>query len=87
MDGSTKRFPLTFTYLLKICKLLEIESNKEEEPFGGAVSLTALPLDLILPLQASQQHRLLPWPLEEQSSRLGKSFLWKEEMEVKLLKR
>lgn len=52
MDGSTKRFPLTFTYLLKICNLLEIERNKEEEPFGGAVSLTALPLDLILPLQA-----------------------------------
>lgn len=65
MDGSTKRFPLTFTYLLKICNLLEIESNEEEEPFGGTVSLTALPLDLILPLQASQHHRLLPWPLEE----------------------
>jgi len=49
MNGSFRLFLLTFSYLLKIHSLLQIE-RKEEEKASRGFPLTACPLELILNL-------------------------------------
>lgn len=49
-----KLLPLTLTYLLRICNLLQIESNKGEGSFGG-FPLTTLLSDLLLSLDFACQ--------------------------------
>lgn len=49
-----KWFPLTLTCLVTICNLLQIESNKEKESFGGFLP-TALPFVLIMSLDFACQ--------------------------------